>query len=237
MSEIHLGLPVLWKSSLFIRLIHSVTNQKTQTCPLHLFRPPAAPTPLSEKGRIRFPEAVALTNQKQCFLPQWYPKFHQEHWNLPFFCCNFHFTSALPDTPVKVSPNVASYQLLKTANAANVWNLLMSQPCMGLQPTKAWLEFQDAQWQHLVWLRAEPPEDSGEIRQRKPHPRGIWRRHLRSPYSLLPNLQWETPSSPLILSQRTIYLGNCSFHPPYSLSLMREISPEPRSREKIFYLL
>ena len=119
-SEIHVGLPILWKPSLFIRQIHSVTNQKTHTCPLHLFRPPAAPTPLSEKGRIRFPEAVALTNQKQCFLPQWYPKFHQEHWNLPFFCCNFHFTSALPDTPVKVSPNVVSYQLLKTASAYRV---------------------------------------------------------------------------------------------------------------------
>lgn len=39
---------------------------------------PTASISPSEKGRIRFPVAVALKNQRQCFFPQWYPKLHQD---------------------------------------------------------------------------------------------------------------------------------------------------------------
>lgn len=195
---------------------------------------PTASTPLSEKGRIRFPGAVVVTNQRPCFLPQWYPKFHQEHRKLLLLQFSFHLSS--PWHTCEGSPNAVSYQLLKTADTANVWNLLMSQPCTGLQPAKAWLEFHDAQWRHPGWVRAEPLVDSSEIRQTKPCQRDVWRGHLGSPYSLPPNLQRETPSSPLILPPRAINLGNCSFHPPYSHFLMKFLQ-SLGFKEKIFYLL
>ena len=101
-----------------------------------------------------------------------------------------HYNKKKRKKEKKVTQNILKKKKQQNKNCGRCYCLKTPDvtALQGLRPTEAWLGFQDAVTA-LVWVREEPPDNRGEIRQKKPYPRRVWRRHLRSPYSLLPNLQ------------------------------------------------
>lgn len=149
-------------------------------------------------------------------LPQRYPQL-PKHWSLLFLCCNFHFNSTLPDTPVKCHQMLDHINFWKPPTL-KVWNPLMSQACStqkrSLSFTTCGNSILCGQGRGSCWQ---------EWSKTIPCKWGVWSGCLGSPQ---PSSQSATrDSSPSILPRRAIHSGNCSFHSPCSLVLMIKISP------------